>query len=335
MSKTFTVAVIGAASLVGEALIELLAEREFPVSEFYPLDQEDEAGGRIEFDQRQNLIGDVANFDFKKVDIVFFVSEPSVSEKYVPQAVEAGCTVIDRTSIFRNEATTPLVVSGVNDDTILDSKLIASPCCITIEIAKVLKPIHDRVGIKSISVSTYQAVSGAGKAGLEEVGLQTAALLNFKEIKNRVFPHQIAFNVIPQIGAFEESGFSREEMKIIQETKKVLADDTICIDATAVRVPVFYGHSISLSIQTRQTIADIDINEMLHNQNGVEVTDADDFNEYPTPVSDAAGQEAIFVGRIRKHVDNSDGLSLWVCADNVRACAASNVLEIAEILINR
>ena len=333
MSKTFNVAVVGATTAIGEALVELLAERKFPVAGFYPLDHEDEAGGRIELNNKQHLINDVADFDFKKSEIVFFVSESSISKKYVPLAVEAGCTVIDRTSVFRSEETTPLVVSGVNAQVIGSSKLIVSPCCITIELAKVLKPIHDSVGIKSINVSTYQAVSGVGKAGLEETGLQTAALLNFKEMKTRVFPHQIAFNVIPQIGAFEESGYTKEEMKIINETKKVLADDAIYIDATTVRVPVFYGHSMSLSVETKQPVTINEVQRLLNDVADVEVTDVDDFNDYPTPVTDAAGQETIYVGRIRKHIGNENGLSLWITADNIRACAASNVLQIAESLI--
>ena len=334
MSKQFNIAVIGATTAVGEALVELLQEHNFPVSGFYPLDHEDEAGGRIEFGKQQHLINDVANFDFTKADIVFFVSEPSISEKYVPRAVDAGCIVIDRTPVFRNKKSTPLVVSGVNAEAMATSKLIVSPCCITIELAKVLKPIYDSVGLKSVYASTYQAVSGAGKAGLEELGLQTAALLNFKEMKTRVFPHQMAFNVIPQIGAFEESGYTREEMKIINETKKVLADDSIHIDVTTVRVPVFYGHSMSLSIETKQPIDIDEVYRLLNDVAGVEVTDVDDFNDYPTPVTDAAGQETIYIGRIRKHIDNENGFSVWITADNIRACAASNVLQIAESLIS-
>jgi len=334
MSNKRAIAVIGATSQIGNALVELLQEHNFPVGEFYPLDHEDEAGGRIELANKQHIIKDVANFDFSKADIAFFVSESYISEKYVPLAIDADCIAIDRTDAYRNEEITALVVSGVNTNVIGNNKMIASPSCITIGLTKVLKPVYDSVGIKSIHISTYQAVSGAGKAGLEEAGLQTAAMLNFKEMKTNVFPHQIAFNVIPQIGAFEESGYTKEEMKIIQETKKVFADDSICIDVTAVRVPVFYGHSMSLSIETKVPMAIDEVRKLLSNVDGVEVTDTGDFNEYPTPVSDAAGRETIYVGRIRKQPANEKGLALWISADNIRAGAASNLLQIAEFLTN-
>lgn len=332
MSNSVDIAVVGATSLFGEALIELLIEQKFPVGDFYPLDGEDEAGGRVEFNQQQRRIEDVANFDFSKVQLVFFVADISISEEYVPKAAEAGCTVIDRTPAFRNVDRIPLVAHGVNNEQLAGNKVITNPCCIATVLTKLLKPVYDAAGINAITVSTYQSVSGAGKDGLEEVGLQTAALLNFKEMKTRVFPHQIAFNVIPQIGAFTETGYTLEEMKIINETRKILNDDTLLINVTAVRVPVFYGHSASVSVETKENITVNQLRQLFANITGVEVTDQDDFNEYPTPVTDAANQEVIYVGRIRQQPATANRFELWFTADNIRACAVNNMLQVAEEL---
>jgi aspartate-semialdehyde dehydrogenase len=334
MSKQFDIAIVGATTAVGEALVELLTEHKFPVAEFFPLDHEDEAGGRIEFNNKQHLINDVAKFDFSKARLVFFVADTSISENYVPKAAEAGCIVIDRTPAFRNVDRIPLVVSGVNSELIKGAKVVTNPCCIATALTKVLNPVHDSAGINALNISTYQAVSGAGKAGLEEVGFQTAALLNFKEMKAKVFPHQIAFNVIPQIGAFTEIGYTLEEMKIINETRKILNDDAMHINVTAVRVPVFYGHSISISVETRDSTSVSEVKAMLARLPGIEVTDQDDFNEYPTPVTDAANQETIYVGRIRQQPGVDNRFELWITADNIRACAANNMLAIAEQLIS-
>ncbi|MGD8525073.1 MAG: aspartate-semialdehyde dehydrogenase [Thioalkalispiraceae bacterium] len=334
MNKPVAIAVAGATSLVGEALIELLTEHQFPVAEFYPLEHEDEAGGRVTFNQQAHQVADINHFDFSKAQLVFFCGDTALSETYVPKAAEAGCRVIDRSAAFRHVQQVPLVVDGVNSEQIRDNRIICSPCCVSLQLAKILKPLQDSFGLDSVTVSTYQAVSGAGKAGLEEVGLQTAALLNFKEMKTRVFPHQIAFNVIPQIGSFEESGYTREEMKVINETRRVLASDAVHIDATTVRVPVFYGHSISLSLLTQQAVSRQQAQALLNKLDAVEVTDSDDMNDFPTPVSDAVGQEQIYVGRIRNHIDNEKGLSLWITADNIRACGAYNLLKIAQSVIS-
>lgn len=333
MSKQVDIAVVGATSLVGEALIELLAEQDFPVGKLYPLDGEDEAGGRAEFNKEQLRVEDVAGFDFSRIQLVFFAASTKISQDFVPKAAEAGCMVIDRTPAFRNVEQIPLIASGVNDDVIKDSKVVTNPCCIASMISKTLKPVYDKVGIKALKVSTYQAVSGAGKEGLEEVGLQTAALLNFKEMKTKVFPHQIAFNVIPQIDAFTENGYTREEMKIINETRKIFADDKIHIDVTAVRVPVFYGHSAAISVETSESVTVSEIKALIGNMPGIEITDEDDLNEYPTPVTDAASQETLYVGRIRQQQASVNRFELWVTADNIRACAANNMLRIASQLV--
>lgn len=333
MSKKIDTAIVGATSLVGEALIELLAESGFPVGALYLLDDEDEAGGRVEFNKEQLRVQDVASFDFSMAQLVFFVSTTKVSQEYIPKAAEAGCSIIDRTPAFRNLEQIPLVVHGVNDEQIKDNKVISNPSCIALTLSKVLKPVHQQAGIKTLNVATYQAVSGAGRAGLEEVGRQTAALLNFKEMKTRVFPHQIAFNVIPQIGAFTESGYTEEEMKVINETKKILNDDGMLVNVTAVRVPVFYGHSATVSVETEQPVTVEQIKSLIGKVSDVDITDAEDFNEYPTPVSDVTGQESIYVGRIRQQAGINSHFELWLSADNIKACAANNMLRIASQLI--
>lgn len=333
MSKEIDIAVVGVTTLVGEALIELLTEQNIPVGKLYPLDGEDEAGGRVEFIKEQLRVEDVAGFDFSKAQLVFFTGTLKQSQDYVPVAAEQGCRVIDRTPAFRNVEQIPLVVAGVNDEAIKDNKVITIPCCIASMLTRVLKPVYDQVGIEEITVSTYQAVSGAGREGLEEVGRQTAALLNFKEIKTQTFPHQIAFNVIPQVGAFTESGYTQEEMKIINETRKVLNSDTLMMNVTAVRVPVFYGHSAALSVKTTQAVTSNDVKTILRSLDHVELTDEEDFNAYPTPVSDAANQETIYVGRVRQQPGCENNVELWLSADNIRACAAHNMLRIASQII--
>lgn len=334
MSKQINVAIVGATSLVGEALVELLAEQKFPVGEFYPLEGEDEAGGRVEFNKEQVRVEDVATFDFSRAQLVFFVASTRISQEFVPKAAEAGCMVIDRSPAFRRVEQIPLISFGVNEAQIKESRVVTNPCCIATMLTRVLKPVYDKAGLSAINVSTYQAVSGAGKAGLEEVGLQTAALLNFKEMKTKVFPHQIAFNVIPQIGAFTESGYTEEEMKVINESRKIFNDDQLCINVTAVRAPVFYGHSASVSVETTQPVNVDEIKKLIASIPGVEVTDVEDFNEYPTPVTDAASQDIIYVGRIRQLPGYDHRFELWVTADNIRACGANNMLQIALSLVD-
>ena len=334
MSKEIDIAVVGASSLVGEALIELLAEHNFPIGTLYPVEGEDEAGGRVEFNKEQLRVEDVANFDFSKAQLVFFVASTKISQDYVPKAAEAGCMVIDRTPAFRNVEQIPMIAVGANDDQIKDNKVITNPSCIASMVSKVLKPVYDKAGINTINVATYQSVSGAGKEGLEEVGLQTAALLNFKDMKTRVFPHQIAFNVIPQIGAFTENGYTQEEMKVINETKKIFGDNELYINATAVRTSVFYGHSATISVETKQPISANEVKELIGVIGDVDITDIEDFNEYPTPVTDAANQETIYVGRIRQQAGCDTRFELWITADNIRACGAMNMIKIAEQLVS-
>ncbi|MEJ2140746.1 MAG: aspartate-semialdehyde dehydrogenase [Gammaproteobacteria bacterium] len=333
MSKQIDIGIVGATSLVGEALLELLSEQNFPIGKLYLLDSEDEAGGRIEFNKEQLRVEDVASFDFARVQLAFFVSSTSVSKDFVPKAAEAGCRVIDRTPAFRSLEQIPLIADGVNNELIKDNRIITNPCCIALCLTKVLKPVYDNAGIKSINITSLQAVSGAGREGLEEIGLQTAALLNFKEMKTRVFPHQMAFNVIPQIGAFTESGYTEEEMKVINETRKILNDDGIFVNVTTVRVPVFYGHSATVSVETKQGVSVEQIKSMIGSIAGVEISDDEDFKEYPTPVTDAAGQETTYIGRVRQQAGSEHHFEFWLTADNIKACAASNMLRIASQLI--
>ena len=259
-----------------------------------------------------------------------------MSAEYAPKAAAAGCIVIDNTSHFRYDDDKPLVVPEVNAHAIADYKktnIIANPNCSTIQMVVALKPIHDAVGIERINVATYQAVSGSGKVAMEELAKQTASLLNGKPIVSEVYPKQIAFNVIPQIDVFEDNGYTREEMKMIWETQKIMGDKSIQVNPTAVRVPVFYGHSEACHIETREKITADQALKLLRKAPGVKVLDKRKEGGYPTPVTDASGKDAVFVGRVREDVSHPRGLNLWVVSDNVRKGAATNSVQIAELLV--
>ncbi|CAL1240705.1 aspartate-semialdehyde dehydrogenase [Candidatus Methylocalor cossyra] len=338
MSKTYNIAVLGATGAVGEALFAILEERDFPVGEVYPLASSRSAGMRVEFKGRQLTVRDVAEFDFSGVDIGLFSAGAAVSEIYAPKAAAAGCVVIDNTSQFRYDDDIPLVVPEVNPEAIALHKnrgIIANPNCSTIQMLVALKPIYDAVGIERINVCTYQAVSGTGKDAIEELASQTARLLNGKPITPQVYPKQIAFNVLPQIDVFLDNGYTKEEMKIVWETRKILGDPHIRVNATTVRVPVFYGHSEAVHIETRSKISAEQARELLRQAPGVTVIDERKAGGYPTAVTEAAGQDAVFVGRIREDISHPLGLNLWVVSDNVRKGAALNSVQIAEILVKR
>lgn len=336
MSENINVAVVGASGAVGEAIASILQDREFPVAEFFPVASENSAGSRVEYKGKYRSIADVANFDFSKVKLVFFCAGNEVSAKYVPLAVEAGCVVIDNSDHFRNEDEVPLVVPEVNPEDIAQYKqrnIIANPNCSTIQMMVALKPIHDAVGIERINVATYQAVSGSGKQAVDELAKQTIQLLNMKEVESSVYAKQIAFNVFPAIGDVMENGYTKEEMKIVWESKKVLHDETIQVNPTTVRVPVFYGHSEALHIETRKKITAKQVRELLEKAPGIEVVDSLDEGGYPTPVSEAAGNDEVYVGRVREDLSHPQGINMWVVADNVRKGAALNSVQIAEILV--
>ena len=334
--KTFDLAVVGATGAVGEALLDILAERKFPVGQVYALASERSAGGRVQFNGRDLTVGKLTDFDFSKVQIGLFSAGASVSEEFAPKAAAAGCVVIDNTSRFRYEDDVPLVVPEVNPAALAGYKargIIANPNCSTIQMLVALKPIHDAVGIQRINVATYQSVSGAGRRGIEELASQTALLLNGKPIeKGGKFPKQIAFNVLPQVDEFQDNGYTREEMKMVWETHKIL-DPAIQVNATCVRVPVFYGHSEALNIETRDKISAVQARSLLAKTQGVVVLDEHRPGGYPTAVTEAAQGDAVYVGRIREDLTHPRGLNLWVVSDNLRKGAALNSVQIAELLV--
>ncbi len=335
MAKKFNVAVVGATGAVGEAMLSILEQRGFPIGEIYPLASSRSAGKRIRFNGESVKIGDLAEFDFSQVQIGLFSAGASVSAEYAPKAVAAGCVVIDNTSQFRYDADIPLVVPEVNPESIAEFSnqgIIANPNCSTIQMVVALKPIYDAVGIDRINVCTYQAVSGSGKVGVEEVVSQTAKLLNGKPVTPKVYPKQIAFNVLPQIDVFMDNGYTKEEMKMVWETKKIMADDDIKVNATAVRVPVFFGHSEAVHLETKTAISASEARALLEKAPGVTVVDTREEGGYPTAVTESSGGDAVFVGRIRSDISHPLGLNLWVVSDNVRKGAALNSVQIAEIL---
>jgi aspartate-semialdehyde dehydrogenase len=338
MSKktNYKVAVVGATGAVGETLLSILAERDFPVGELLALASERTAGSRVEFAGKSVLVRNLADCDFAGVDIAFFSAGGAVSREHAPRAAAAGAVVIDNTSEFRRVDDIPLVVSEVNPHAIAgyaNRNIIANPNCSTMQMLVALAPIHRAVGIERINVATYQSVSGAGRSGMEELGRQTAALLNFQEARPGKFPKQIAFNVIPHIDDFEDNGYTREEMKMVWETRKILEDESIMVNPTAVRVPVFYGHAEAVHIETRERIDAGAARELLQHAPGVVVIDERKPGGYPTPVGDAAGQDPVFVGRIREDISHPHGLDLWVVSDNIRKGAALNAVQVAELLV--
>ncbi len=334
--NTYDVAVVGATGAVGETMISILQERKFPVGTLYPLASSRSAGGKIQFNGHYITVQDLADFDFSNVQIGLFSAGGDVSAKYAPKAAAAGCVVIDNTSHFRYDDDIPLVIPEVNPHTIEQYKnrgIIANPNCSTIQMLVALKPIYDAVGIERINVATYQAVSGTGKEAIEELAAQTAALLNTKEINTRVYPKQIAFNTLPQIDVFLDNGYTKEEMKMVWETKKIFEDADIRVNPTAVRVPVFYGHAEALHIETREKLTAEAARTLLRDAPGIIVLDKRESGGYPTSVTEGAGSDPVYVGRIREDISHPCGLDLWVVADNVRKGAALNSVQVAEILV--
>ncbi len=336
MSKTYDVAVVGATGAVGETMLSILAERKFPVGKVYPLASERSAGKKVEFGDQMLTVENLADFDFSKVQIGLFSAGGSISKEFAPKAAAAGCVVIDNTSEFRYVDDIPLVVPEVNPHAIANytnQGIIANPNCSTIQMLVALKPIQDAVGISRINVCTYQAVSGTGKEAIEELATQTARLLNGKPVECEVYPKQIAFNVLPHIDVFMDNGYTKEEMKMVWETKKIMEDDSILVNPTAVRVPVFYGHSEAVHIETRKKMTAEECRDLLSKSPGIEVMDERKDGGYPTAVTEGATHDPTYVGRIREDISFENGLNLWVVADNVRKGAALNSVQIAEILI--
>ena len=333
--REYNIAVLGATGVVGEAIISILEQYQLPIDTLYPLASARSAGEFVDFAGKSYEILDVADFDFSQVQIALFSAGASVSAEYAPRAA-AGCVVIDNTSQFRYDFDVPLVIPEVNPQAIgqyHDRHIIANPNCSTIQMLVALKPIYDAVGISRINVATYQAVSGSGKKGIQELAQQSGQLLNGQVLDKQVYPVQIAYNVLPQIDGFEANGYTREEMKMVWETQKILQDEIIQVNPTAVRVPVFFGHSEAIHIETRAKLEVSQVRELLQAAPGIVVMDERQEGGYPTPVTQAIGADAVFVGRLREDISHPTGLNLWVVADNVRKGAALNAVQIAQQLI--
>jgi len=336
MSKKYNVAVVGATGAVGKTMIRILEERKFPVDNLYLLASERSAGETISFNNKNYIVENLADFDFTKAQIGLFSPGASVSAIYAPKAGKAGCIVIDNTSQFRYEEDIPLIVPEVNPHALAqytNHNIIANPNCSTIQMLVALKPIHAKVGITRINVCTYQSVSGTGKEAIDELAGQTAKLLNGMPPEIKVYPKQIAFNVLPQIDVFMDNGYTKEEMKMVWETQKILEDPNIQVNPTCVRVPVFYSHSEAVHIETRDKITVEEVRELLKKAPGVKLMDKREAGGYPTPIPEGTDHDEVWVGRIRKDISHPHGIDMWVVSDNLRKGAALNSVQIAELLI--
>jgi aspartate-semialdehyde dehydrogenase len=331
--KLYNVAVVGATGAVGEEMIKTLEARNFPVNNFKPLASARSAGMEVEFKGEKWTVEELTADSFMGVDIALFSAGATRSREFAQAAVDAGAIVVDNSSAFRTDPEIPLVVPEVNAHAIgRHNGIIANPNCSTIQMVVALKPLHDEAGIKRIVVSTYQSVSGAGKQAMEELSEQTRQLFAMQDIEPQKFPHQIAFNCIPHIDVFDESGYTKEELKMVNETQKIMEDDSIKVTATTVRVPVFYCHSESVNLEFEKSISPERAKEILSSSPGIEVVDDTDNLKYPLAV-EAAGQDPVYVGRIRSDETVDNGLNLWIVADNIRKGAALNAIQIAEKLI--
>jgi aspartate-semialdehyde dehydrogenase len=333
--RKLNVAVVGATGAVGEAVLSVLSEKNFPIDNLYPIASSKSAGSFVQYNNKNLEVIDLDDFSFIGVDIAIFSAGGSVSRDYAPIAASEGCVVIDNTSCFRYDDDIPLVVPEVNAKDIgkyVNRNIIANPNCSTIQMLVALKPLHDLAQIKRINVATYQAVSGSGRKAISELASQVGELLNGRSVEPEVYPKQIAFNVLPQIDVFLENGYTREEMKMVWETQKILGDESILVNPTAVRVPVFYGHSMALHVEFDKPITPDAARKILKKAPSVIVIDNPDKLMYPTAVHDAAGSDDVYVGRIRQDISHPSGLDMWVVADNIRRGAATNAVQIAEIL---
>jgi len=335
--EKYNVAVVGATGAVGNEMVSILEERNFPVANLKLLASTRSAGTKMKFKGKEYVVEVLNDNSFSGVDIGLFSPGGSVSEKFAPVAGKAGCVVIDNTSAFRMDPQVPLVVPEVNAHAIAQyskKNIISNPNCSTIQMVVALKPIHDAVRIKRVVVSTYQAVSGTGRRAIKELESQVRAIYNNKEVEKSVYPHQIAFNCLPHIDVFFDNGYTKEEIKMVNETKKIMEDNSIQVTATTVRVPVFYGHSESVNIETEKKITPDEVRKILAKAPGVVVVDNPKKFEYPLAI-DAAGKDETFVGRIREDESIPNGINMWIVSDNIRKGAALNAVQIAEILIQK
>jgi aspartate-semialdehyde dehydrogenase len=338
MSRTFDVAVVGATGLVGEVMIDILEEREFPVGRLHALASERSAGRELKFRGETVVVEALSGFDFQRADLGLFSAGGSISAEYAPKAADAGCIVIDNTSQFRYEDDVPLIVPEINAHRIGDYAsrgIIANPNCSTIQLVVALKPIYDAVGIERINIATYQAISGAGRLALETMAEHARQILNGMAPITSGPAKPVAFNVVPHIDAFMDTGFTKEEMKIIWETRKIFEDPSIMVNPTVARVPVYFGHSEAVHIETRTKITVPEVQKLLNSAAGVVLMDGHETGAYPTAATDAAGRDAVFVGRVREDPSHPRGIDLWVVSDNLRKGAALNSIQIAEILVNQ
>ncbi len=336
-SKKLNLALAGATGAVGNQMIECLEERDFPVNEIKMLASSRSAGRELTFRGQAVPVEEMTEDSFRGMDIALFSAGGGTSKHFAPHAAEAGCVVVDNSSAWRMDPEVPLVVPEVNPDAVAGyttKGIIANPNCSTIQMVVALYPIHKQYGIKRIVVSTYQAVSGTGKKAIDELFDQTRAIMNFQDAQAKVYPHRIAFNCLPHIDTFDASGYTKEEIKMVNETRKIMGDDSIQVTATTVRVPVFYGHSEAVNIETEKPISADAVRALLAESPGVAVMDDPTENIYPLPI-DAAGQDLTYVGRIREDFSITNGINMWVVADNIRKGAATNTVQIAEILARK
>ncbi len=333
-NETYNVAIVGVTGIVGTTTLSILEERQFPINKLYLLASERSVGDALEFNGKTHYVEDLASFDFQQTELCFFCTNNEISARYVPEATKAGNVVIDKSSHYRYDNDVPLIVPEVNAEALKKFRkknIIANPNCSVIPVVVALKPIYDAVGITRMNVATYQSVSGSGKEAVSELAEQTALLLNGKPIKPKVYSQQIAFNVLPHCDELQENGYTREEMKMVLETQKILNDKKIQVNPTAVRVPVFFGHSAAVHLETKEKISLKDALDLLSGAPGIKLTTGK--HQYPTPVSNATGSDEVYVGRVREDFSHKKGLNLWVVADNLRKGAALNAVQVAELLI--
>ncbi len=338
MSDTYDIAVVGATGLVGETMIRILEERDFPVGKLYPLASERSVGRSIDFRDEPHEVALLDDFDFGKTQLAFFSAGGSVSAVHVPRATAAGTVVIDNTSHFRYDDDIPLVVPECNAARIADYTnrgIIANPNCSTIQMVVVLQPIHAAAGIERINVATYQATSGAGRSAMEALTEQSRAHLAGAQAASNGEEKPVAFNAVPKIAELMDTGYTKEEMKMVWETRKILEEPELMVNPTCVRIPVYFGHSEALHIETRTKVTVPEVQTLLNSAPGIVLLDGQEPGEYPTALTDAAHRDAVYVGRIREDISHPRGLDLWVVADNVRKGAALNSVQIAEILVNQ
>ncbi len=334
--EKYNVAVAGATGAVGEQILAILAQRKFPVDRVDALASARSAGKKVRFGDREIEVQDLADFDFSNTQIGLFSPGASISKKYAPKAAGQGCVVVDNTSQFRYEEDIPLVIPEVNVHQVAHYTtrgIIANPNCSTIQMVVALKPIHDAVGIARVNVATYQAVSGTGKEAVDELDQQTRKIISGEPVTCNVYPKQIAFNALPHIDAFLDNGYTKEEMKMVWETQKIMEDDSILVNPTTVRIPVVNGHSEAVHLELKEPLSAKQAKQLLAAAPGIQVVDSHQDGGYPTAATEAEGKDAVYVGRIREDISHPCGLNMWVVSDNLRKGAALNSIQIAEILI--